>query len=90
MIADMLSFIMGKNDKLIQKIFKGSTDITPDEAVKVLKKLGFKATPIGGSHLTFRKANRQSVTIVLTQNPLKLYLLEKLQEALINEGYKND
>ncbi len=86
----MLSFIIGKHDKLIQKIFRDNADITPDEAVKVLKKLGFKATPIGGSHLTFRKVNCQSVTIVLTQNPLKLYLLEKLQEALINEGYKNE
>jgi len=81
---------MSKHDKLIQKIFRSSKDITPDEAVKVLENLGFKATPTGGSHLTFRKANRQSVTIVLTQNPLKLYMLEKLQEALINEGYKND
>jgi len=81
---------MSKYDKLIQKIFRGSKDITPDEAVKILEKLGFKATPTGGSHLTFRKESRQSVTVVLTQNPLKLYLLEKLQEALINEGYKND
>jgi len=86
----MLSFNMSKHDKLIQKIFRSSKDITPDEAVKVLESMGFKATPTGSSHLTFRKASRQSVTIVLTQNPLKLYMLEKLQEALINEGYKND
>jgi len=56
------------------------------EAVKVLGKLGFKATPTGGSHLTFRKPNRLSVTVVLTQNPVKAYILEKLQEALNNEG----
>jgi len=86
----MLSFNISKHDKLIQKIFRSSKDITPDEAVKVLEGMGFKATPTGGSYLTFRKASRQSVTIVLTQNPLKLYMLEKLQEALINEGYKND
>jgi predicted RNA binding protein YcfA (HicA-like mRNA interferase family) len=81
---------MSKHDKLIQKIFMGSAEVTPEEAVKILEKLGFKATPTGGSHLTFRKASRQSVTLVLTQNPLKPYLLEKLQEALINEGYEND
>jgi len=81
---------MSKHDKLIQKVFMGNADVTPEEAVKILEKLGFKATPTGGSHLTFRKAGRQSVTLVLTQNPLKSYLLEKLQEALINEGYKND
>jgi len=78
---------MSKRDKLIQKIFKGGSDVTPGEAVKILERLGFVATPTGGSHLTFRKANHQSVTIVLTQNPLKSYLLEKLQETLKNEGY---
>jgi len=78
---------MSKRDKLIQKIFNGGADVTPDEAVKILKMLDFVATPNGGSHLTFRKPNCQSVTIVLTQNPLKSYLLEKLQETLKNEGY---
>ena len=77
---------MSKSEKLIQKIFRGNTDVTPNEAIKILEKLGFKATVTDGSHLTFRKPNRPSVTIVLTQNPLKSYLLEKLEEALINEG----
>jgi len=81
---------MSKRDKLIQKILKGNSDVTPDEAIKILEMLKFKATVSGGSHLTFRKPNRHSVTIVLTQNPLKPYLLEKLQAALMNEGYKND
>ena len=78
---------MSKREKLIQKIFQGNTDVTPDEAVKILEMLGFKATPTGGSHLTFREPNHPSVTIVLTQNPLKPYLFEKLQEVLKNEGY---
>ena len=81
---------MSKRDKLIQKIFKGKSDVTPDEAAKILELLGFCASPGSGSHLTFRKPNRQSITIVITQNPLKPYLLEKLQETLKNEGYKND
>jgi predicted RNA binding protein YcfA (HicA-like mRNA interferase family) len=80
---------VSRRDKLIQKIFKGKSDVTPEEAVKILEMLDFVATPTGGSHLTFRKPNRQSVTIVLTQNPLKAYLLEKLQETLKNEGYQN-
>ena len=80
---------MSKQNKLIKKIFKGNSDVTPDEAVKILEMLDFRATPAGGSHLTFRKSNRSSITIVLAQNPLKPYLLEKLQEALINEGYTN-
>ena len=81
---------MSKRDKLIQKIFRGNSDVSPDEAVKILELLDFRATPTGGSHLTFRKQSCPSVTIVLTQNPLKPYLLEKLQEALKHEGYTND
>ncbi|MDR2964764.1 MAG: hypothetical protein LBU88_03210 [Treponema sp.] len=81
---------MGKRDKLIKRIFEGKPDVTPDEARKILEWLGFLSTPTSGSHLTFRKPNCQSVTIVLTQNPLKPYLLEKLQEVLKNEGYQND
>ena len=81
---------MSRRDKLIQKILNGKSDVTPDEAVKILELLGFRTSPSEGSHQTFRKLHRQSVTIVLTQNPLKPYLLEKLQEALKNEGYKND
>ena len=81
---------MSKRDKLIQKIFKGKSDVTPDEAAKILEILNFRATSSGGSHLTFRKPNRPSVTIILTQNPLKPYLLEKLREALKNEGYADD
>ena len=80
---------MSKREKLIQKILNGKADVTPEEAVKILEMLDFMASPTGGSHLTFRKANSPSVTIVLTQNPLKPYLLEKLQETLKNEGYQN-
>ncbi len=81
---------MSKRHKLIQKIFQGDSDVTPDEAVKILEMLGFRAVSNGGSHLTFRKQNRPSVTIVITQNPLKPYMLEKVKEVLKDEGYKND
>jgi len=81
---------MSKNDKLIKRIFQGKLDVTPREAVLFLKKLGYFASPKSGSHITFRKPNRQSITIVLTQSHLKPYLLEKLQEVLKIEGYQND
>jgi len=80
---------MGKHEKLIKRIFEGKTDITPDEAANILKKLDFKSTATSGSHRTFRKPNRQSVTIILTQNPLKPYMVEKLQDTLKQEGYSN-
>ena len=79
---------MSKHENLINRIFDGKSDVTPEEAANILKKLGFKSTSTSGSHCTFRKANRQSVTIVLTQNPLKPYLVEKLKETLKQEGYR--
>jgi len=81
---------MGKYEKLIKRIFEGKLDITPDEAVNILNRLDFKSTSISGSHRTFRKPNRQSVTIIITQNPLKPYLMEKLQDILKQEGYHNE
>ena len=48
---------MSKSDKLIQKIFEGNSEVTPDEAVKILEMLDFKAAPTGGSHRTFTLKN---------------------------------
>jgi len=81
---------MGKYEKLVKRVFEGASDITPNEAENILSKLNFKSAPTSGSHRTFRKPNRQSVTIVLTQNPLKPYLVEKIRDVLKQEGYNND
>ena len=81
---------MGKHEKLVKRIFEGASDITLNEAINILTKLDFKSTVTGGSHRTFRKLNRQSITIVLTQNPIKPYLVEKLQDILRQEGYYNE
>ncbi len=80
---------MTKREKLIQKILKGDTNISPEEAMKILINLGYVATPPSGgsSHITFRKFNSMPITLVLTQNPLKPYMITKLQTALKNEGY---
>ncbi|MCD7740293.1 MAG: type II toxin-antitoxin system HicA family toxin [Candidatus Gastranaerophilales bacterium] len=80
---------MSKREKLIKKILNGKSDISPDEAIKLLESFGFTGTsPKGGSsHLTFRKQNAKSITIVLTQNPLKPYMIEKLKEILQYEEY---
>ena len=80
---------MSKTDKLIQKILKGKSEITPAEARKILEMFGYIAQgpACGSSHLTYRKPNAPSVTIVLTQNPLKPYMVAKLQAVLKYEGY---
>ena len=75
---------MSKWQKLIQKVLKGKSDITPADAQKILESYGYVATPPSGgsSHLTYRKNNRPSVTIVITQNPLKPYMIDKLQNVI--------
>lgn len=69
--------------KINSKSFK-----SPSEACSILFDLGYKATsPAGGSsHITFRKQNSMPITIVLTQNPLKPYLVLKIQDAIKKEG----
>ena len=59
---------MTKREKLIQKILSGKSDISPNDAQKILECYGYVAagTSGGSSHLTYRKSNRPSVTIILT------------------------
>ena len=78
---------MTKREKLIAKILNGKSNITPKEAISILEYFGYVATsPAGGSsHLTFRKINENSITIVLTQNPIKPYIIEKLQIVIKKE-----
>ena len=75
---------MSKREKLIQKIINGQLNITPNDACKILELYGYIATgpASGSSHLTYRKENRPSVTIILTQNPLKPYMIVKLQHII--------
>ncbi len=78
---------MTKLEKLIQKILEGQSIITIDEAEKMLQKLEYTAEKATGSHITYRKENRESVTLVLTTKELKPYMLKKLQKALQDEGH---
>jgi len=41
----------------------------------------------GSSHITYRKQDCNSVTLILTQKELKNYLIKKLQETLRKAGY---
>lgn len=68
---------MSKLEKLINKILEGKSSITIDEAEKILKKFGYIAEKGSGSHITYRKENRNSVTLVLTDIELKPYMITK-------------
>jgi len=80
---------MSKRDKLIQKIMR-SGEVTYKEAEKVLLSLGYdNRYPNGGSsHISFRKKNHTTITLISTQEPIKQYLLEKIQNAILLEENK--
>lgn len=80
---------MSKKDKIIQKILTGNSIITIEDAEKVLLLLGYDAEQpaSGSSHITYRKKDCNSITLVLTQKELKNYLIKKIQEALRKAGY---
>jgi hypothetical protein len=42
----------------------------------------------GSSHISFRKENCATITLVRTQEPVKRYLLEKIQNAILLEETK--
>jgi len=82
---------MGKREKLIQRILSGQS-IDFKDAEKILTDIGYTSEyPQGGSsHKTFRKEGREKITLVSYQRPIKQYALKLVQQALINEGYKNE
>jgi predicted RNA binding protein YcfA (HicA-like mRNA interferase family) len=65
-------------------------EVSYKEAEKVLLSLGYdNQYPNGGSsHVSFRKKNRQTITLVCTKEPVKRYLIEKIQNAVLMEENK--
>ena len=74
---------MTQREKLIQRILKGDC-ITYQEAEKLLLLIGYtKGMPRGGSsHITYTKSPNKAITLVMTQKPLKKYLMKEIIEAL--------
>ena len=80
---------MSKRNKLIQKIMHFG-EVSYQEAEKVLLSLGYdnRYPNNGSSHISFRKENRTTITLVSTQEPVKRYLIEKIQNAILLEENK--
>lgn len=74
---------MSTHDKLIQKIFAGSS-ISYDEAEKILLGFGYKLR-ISGSHHVFSKACYKTIVLKKRSQFLR-YQVKALQEALIENG----
>lgn len=80
---------MTRLEKLIQKILKGNTTISMDDAINVLTKLGYKPQKqnAGTSHITYKKQGNNRITLILERKELKKYQIEEIQTILINEGF---
>jgi len=77
---------MSERDKLIQKIMNFGA-VSYKEAEKVLLSLGYdnKYPNSGSSHISFRKKDRVTITLVCTKESIKRYLIEKIQNAILLE-----
>ncbi len=76
---------MSTYDKLIQKIFNGSS-ISYAEAEKILLGLDYKLR-ISGSHHVFSKACHKTI-VLKKRSQFLTYQVTLLQEALIENGYE--
>lgn len=79
---------MSKWDKLIEKILALSADLRFDELKKVLENLGYveERSGKGGSHHSFRKADRELITIPKSNRVKKIYV-KKVKEILEKEMF---
>jgi hypothetical protein len=78
---------MTKDDKLIDKVKKGSR-ISDEEADRVLKLIGYspKKQKSGTRHLVYSNGKRIQV-ILLDKKELPSYIIRQLQEIIEEEGY---
>jgi len=77
---------VSKLDKLIEKIFSGST-ITYQEAEKLLLFLGFDLE-ISSSHHNFRKIGYEKTITIKKRKELLPYQIHELRKALVKHGYQ--
>lgn len=71
---------MGSKDvKIINKMRRQPNGISPEDAERVLNYLGFEARRTKGSHKRFKRKNDgRWFTLVISQNPVKKYLIEEI------------
>ncbi|MCL1819876.1 MAG: toxin HicA [Oscillospiraceae bacterium] len=82
---------MGKLDKLINEVMNLNKNLRFSELSKILAGLGYiqKQPRRGGSHYTFRKKGRDSITIP-KENPINVTYVELIRDVLIEEGFENE
>jgi predicted RNA binding protein YcfA (HicA-like mRNA interferase family) len=79
---------MSIDEKLIQKVFRGS-NISYKDAEKILMKLGFELR-IKASHHNFRKMGCPYNISLKKRAELLKYQTKMLQEVLKDHGYKKE
>lgn len=77
---------MSKFDKLLDRISSLDNNMRFAELKKVLEKLGYemRGPSSGSSHMTFRKAGHNPITIPI-HDPIKKTYVEKVKEIIEGE-----
>ena len=78
---------MSQFDKLLQRISNMDNNMRFNELRKVLEKYGYemKGPSSGRSHMTFRRAGRNPITIP-RHDPVKRSYVEKVKEVVEGES----
>ena len=78
---------MSQFDKLLQRISNMDNNMRFNELRKVLEKYGYemKGPSSGSSHMTFRRAGRNPITIP-RHDPVKRSYVEKVKEVVEGES----
>lgn len=79
---------MGKYDKLLRKILRGSSDasIAFDDLCQLLRRLGFEER-ISGSHHNFRKAGIESkINLQKDKSDAKAYQVRQVRTVLVENN----
>ena len=81
---------MTKLDKLLEKIYSLDPNLRFDQLAKILESYGYKAneTQGGSSHITFRKAGCNPITIP-RHNPIKKAYIEIIRDVIKRESDKS-
>ena len=82
---------MSKWDKLLERVYSLSSDIRFEEIKKILESYGYKMTAprSGSSHYTFRKKDRDIITIP-KHKPIKKFYIELVKQVIETEEGMNE
>ena len=92
MISYMISLIMSRFTKLIQKILQNKKNIDFETLDKVLKHFEYecKQPGRGSSHYVYRKSNEDKITVPKNKPIKEVYVKEIIKRLKLEEWYEKN